>query len=43
MVVIFMAVLIMNYVTMDGRCNYFVGAVLLLVYAVVLCTFWFID
>ena len=42
-VMIFMAVLIMNYITMDGRCNYFVGAVLLLVYLVVLSSFWFVP
>ena len=37
------AVLIINYLSMDGRANYFHGSVLVVVYLIIIITFFFIP
>jgi Ca2+/H+ antiporter len=43
MFAVIMSVIIVNYISIDGKANYFLGAALIICWALFMSAFWFIP
>jgi Ca2+:H+ antiporter len=43
LICIIFAVIALNYISIDGRCNYFIGSALLIIYVIMVASFYFVP